>query len=181
MFGLRRHDEAAGRAAGQRGNRDMASYGSRSLGEIIGLVKRADLGFIGEQNVDMTVDQVAERRAMPSDAERVGKAERQLAARGMGYGRRLAKCFLRVRRVEEIAFEISNPGGSDDLGVDVGGSEIDAGAEIGVHCLLTVGGDEDQAARRAWPCGGRCGIETHADRGEVVAEYLPQKVVAYLA
>src|ERR1700719_3606657 len=48
MLGSGRQDYAASRAAGQRGDRDMPTHGSRSGAEIIRLVERADLGLVGE-------------------------------------------------------------------------------------------------------------------------------------
>ena len=52
---------------------------------------------------------------------------------------------------------------------------------MGVHRPLPVGGDEDQAARGAGAARRRLGIEAHADRGDIVPEDLPEKVVAHLA
>ncbi len=66
-------DDAAGGAAGQGRDRDMAAHCRGRCGKIRGLVKRADLDLVGEQDVDMTVDEIAKRRAMALDAERVGQ------------------------------------------------------------------------------------------------------------
>ena len=72
MLGSGRQYHAARRAARQGGDRDMPAHRCRCRGEVVRLVKRADFGLVGEENVDMPVDQVAERRPMPPDAKRVG-------------------------------------------------------------------------------------------------------------
>ena len=46
--------------------------------EIVGLVQRADLGLVGEQDIDLARHQLAERGAVAVDAERVGQAQRDL-------------------------------------------------------------------------------------------------------
>ena len=149
--------------------------------EIVRLVQRADFGLVGEENVDMTVDEAAKRGAMPPDAERVGKAQRHLASRRMGGRRGFAKGLLRERRVEQIAFEVCDLRRGDHVGVDVGGPELDAGAEIGVHRALPVGRHEDQTARRARTGGGGRRVEAHPGRGNVMAIHLSEEVVSHLA
>ena len=72
MLGCPSQNDAASRAAGQRGDRDVPAHCSRSCAEIRRLVKRADFGLIGEENVDMPVDQIAERWPVPPHAKRVG-------------------------------------------------------------------------------------------------------------
>jgi hypothetical protein len=52
--------------------------------EIVDLVERADLGLVGEQDVDVVLEQLQERGAMPIDAERIGQRERDLASRAVG-------------------------------------------------------------------------------------------------
>src|SRR6516164_5006474 len=118
--------------------------------EIVGFIERADLGLVSEQNVDMAIDEIAKRCEVPLYAERVGKAECHLAARGMGNSGRFAEGVLCLRRVEKIALKIGDSSSSHNLRVDVIGPEIDTGAEIGVHRSLAVGGHENQTAR-----GGR--------------------------
>ena len=91
-----------------------------------------------------------------------------------------AEGFLGQGRVEQIAFEIGDPGGSNHVRIDIGGPELDAGAEIGAHRPLSVGGDEDQATRRAGTVGHRRCLEPHPDRGNVVPKHLAEEVVAHL-
>ena len=57
---------------------------ARGRGEVGGLVERADLGLVGEEDVDVAVDELAKGRAVAPDAERVGEAERHLAPGGVG-------------------------------------------------------------------------------------------------
>ena len=155
-------DDAALCAAGQRGDRDMAAHGGGGGGEVRGLVERADLDLVGEQDVDVAGDKVAEVGAMTLDAERVGERQRHLGAGGVGDRGGLAKRLLRQRRVKQIAFEIGDLGGADEAGVDVVRPELDAGAEIGVHRALAVRGDKDQAARGGGAARRRGRVEPHA-------------------
>src|SRR5690242_13903594 len=60
-------DNAALFAAGQRGDRDMAAHRLRRR-EVVGLVQRADLGLIGEQDIDLALDKLAEGGPMAADA-----------------------------------------------------------------------------------------------------------------
>ena len=99
----------------------------------------------------------------------------------MGDRGRLAERLLSQRRVEEIALEVGDLRRRDDLGIDVGGAEIGAGSEIGVHRPLPVRGHQDQAARRTGAAGRRGGVEAHPDRRDVVAVDIPEKIVAHLA
>ena len=62
-------------------------------------------------------------------------------------------------------------------GIDVLRAELHAGAEIGLHGALRIGGHEDETARGGRPgCRGRCG-EMHAEALDVVAED-PAELVA---
>src|SRR6516162_11208219 len=66
-LGAWRQDHAARRAPGQGGDRDMPAHGGRGSSEVSRLIERADLGFVGEEDVDFAVDEIAKRRAMPPD------------------------------------------------------------------------------------------------------------------
>src|SRR5438105_9036418 len=52
-------DHAAGGAAGQRRGLDMVANRLGGGDEVAGLIKRADLGLVGEQDVDLAGDQLA--------------------------------------------------------------------------------------------------------------------------
>src|SRR5271170_3749530 len=97
----------------------------------------------------MSVDELAKRRAVALDAERVGQRQRDLMPGGVGDRGGLAKRSLCQWRVEQITFEIGHLSRAEDVGVDVVGSERHASAEIGVQSALTVGRNQDQAARGA--------------------------------
>src|SRR5262249_39262404 len=114
MLGTRSQYHAAGSAPRQGRYRDVAAHRGGRRREIIRLVKRADLGFVGDEDSDIAVDEIAKGRAMPPDAERVGKAQRHLAPGGMSDRGGFAEGFLRLRRVEKEAFEIGDLGGRDD-------------------------------------------------------------------
>src|ERR1700738_4891190 len=80
MLGAVRQDHAPCRTPGQGGDRDVATYGCRGGGEVGGLVERADLRLVGEEDVDLPLDEAAKRLAVTPDAERVGEAQRHLAS-----------------------------------------------------------------------------------------------------
>src|SRR5690606_16459935 len=129
------HDRAL-LAARQR--RDGALPARRLEGrvEILDLPERAELDLVREQDVDMFADQLAELRPMAADAERVGEAERHLAPGLMGDRSRLAEGLLGARRVPQIALQIGDLGARDQGGIDVFRSQLDAGAEMGLHRAL---------------------------------------------
>ena len=56
--------------------------------------------------------------------------------------------FLGARRIPQVAFEIRYLRVRHHIGLDVLGSELDTGAEIGVHRALAIGRDEDHRPRR---------------------------------
>ena len=58
----------------------------------------------------------------------------------------MTNACLAPRLVPQIAFEVGDLGAGDQLAVDVLRTQLGAGAEIGVHRPLRVGGDDDQAA-----------------------------------
>src|SRR5213075_2866276 len=59
VYAVAGHDYAARLAAGQGRDRDMTAHRIRRLGEFLGLVKRTDLGLVGEQDIDLALDQLA--------------------------------------------------------------------------------------------------------------------------
>src|SRR5215472_14856841 len=180
VLGVRRQYHAPGRATGQSGDRDMTTNRRCGRAKIIRLVQRADFGFVGEQNVDMPIDEVAECRPVPSNAKRIGKAQRHLPPRGMGNGGRFAEGFLCQRRVEKVTFEVGYPGGGDQVDVNIGRPELGTGTKIGVHRALPVGCYENETTCGARTDGcGRC-FETHPDSSDVVPKYLAEKVVVHL-
>ena len=77
---------------------------------------------------------------------------------------------MRVRPVEEVAFEIDDAGGLDERGIDVAGAELRAYAEEGVHGPLPVKRHEDQRARGRSTAGRGGRIEGDAGGADVVAE-----------
>src|SRR5262245_27683850 len=69
MLGVGCHDYAAGRAAGQCGYRDMAANRGGRRGEVVGFAERANLDFVGEQDVDMSGDEIEKLPAVAPDTE----------------------------------------------------------------------------------------------------------------
>src|SRR3546814_10995842 len=64
------------------------------------LPERADLRLVGEEDVDMVLDQLAKGGTMAIDAERVGERQRHLAAGLAGDRRGLEERLLGQRRVQ---------------------------------------------------------------------------------
>jgi len=159
----------------------MAAHRPRRCHEVVSLVQRADLRLVGEQDIDLALDQFAEDGPMPPDTERVGEAQRDTAPGCMCNCRGPAEGGLRLRRVEQIAFEIGDLGRRDQRLLDLVRPELDAGAEIGAHRALPVGGHHDQAARGRRPRGRGRRLELDADRPQVVAKDRAELVVAHLA
>ena len=139
----------------------------------VGLVERGDLRLVGEQDVDAGADQLQELGAVPVDAERIGEAERHLPP---GLGRdlgRLAERRLGLGPVEQVALEIDDARGADQLGIDLAAAELRADAQEGVHGALAVGRHQDQAAPgRLAALRGRGRLEGHAGGADVVPEDL---------
>ena len=94
----------------------------------------------------------------------------------------MTKRVLGRRGIEQIAFKIGDRGAGDQRRIDVGGRKSDAGAEVGGHGALRVGGDQDQTTRggnRA--TGERCRGEKYAGGLDVMAEYAAELIVSDLA
>src|SRR5207248_1429077 len=89
-------NDAARSAAGQGGDRDMAAHRRCRRIEILGLIQRADLVLVGEQDIDLARHQLAEGGAVAVDAERIGQAQRDLPPGPMGNRRRGAERRLRA-------------------------------------------------------------------------------------
>jgi hypothetical protein len=59
----------------EHGDLAAPAYGALGLCEVLDLVERADLLLVGEQDVDVVLDELAEFVAVTLDAERVRKRE----------------------------------------------------------------------------------------------------------
>ena len=145
------------------------------------LVEAGDFRLVGEQNVHMARDQIAERLAMAAHAERIRQRQRHLAARPVRRRRRAPERHLRRGRIEQIAFQIGHRRGGDQFLVHIRFPEGHAGPEIGVHRPLPVGRDQDQASRGGCAAGQPRRGEMHPLRAHVVREHLAKLVVRDLA
>src|SRR4051812_31721933 len=94
---------------------------------------------------------------------------------------RLAEGLLGLRAIPEITLEIGHPRRLDLLGRNVIGTKLDASAKIGLHGALTVGSDENQAARGWRAAAGRRGGEGHAGGADIVAEHAAELIGANFA
>jgi hypothetical protein len=79
----------------------------------------------------------------------------------------------------QVTLEERDLGGGHDGGVDVVGTELAGGSEVGAHGALGVGRDQDQAPAGGRPLGGRPPLEGDADGPDVVGEDRAELVVAH--
>jgi hypothetical protein len=89
-----------------------------------------------------------------------------------------AESFLCSRRIPQITLEIEDGGVADQGLVDIGGSQILAGAEEGVHRALAIGCHQHVASGGRGPFGRGCRIEMHADGADIMREG-PARFVAF--
>jgi puromycin-sensitive aminopeptidase len=157
---------------------------SGGLVEIIHLVERADLGLVGEEDVDVPLDELEELHPMAVDAESVGQRKRHRGGR-IGRGRHHgAEGVLRVGFVPEIPLDVNDPGGRDDRQIDIVRVQLARHTERRVHRALRIGRDADQTASRArlsGGTGGRCVVERDTSGADVMPEDLAEFVVGDLA
>ena len=78
--------------------------------EIVGLVERADLCLVGEQDVDIAGDQTKELITMSIDAEAVGEGERDSRPCLTGGGNGGPDDVLGTRIVPEVSLDIEHLG-----------------------------------------------------------------------
>ena len=78
--------------------------------EFVALIEAANLRLVGEQDIDLGGDQVAEGGAVPVHAERIGERQRHPPPGRMRRRRRLPERALGGRRVEQITFQVGNGG-----------------------------------------------------------------------
>ena len=114
-------DGAAVGAPGEGGEGDVGAGAFGGGLELVLLVEAADLGLVGEQDVDVVADQGAEGVAVAADAEGVGERERDLAAGLVGDGGGAGEGLLGFRRVEQVALEIGDGAVADGGFVEVVG------------------------------------------------------------
>ena len=178
---LARQDDGTPRAAGQCRDLAMAAGRLQRLVEARHLPEGAQISAsLAKRMSTWSRTRSRNSAAVAFDAEGIRQAERHLAAGVMGDLGRLEEGRLGRRRIPEIALEVGHLGADPTL-VDILGPQLDAGAEIGIHGALRVGGDEDQAARGRGIGGGDGGLEGDAIGPDVVAEDAAQLVVADLA
>ena len=80
---------------------------------------------------------------MTINHEPVRKAKSNFTAASPSEARRLGEGFPGPGGIEEIAFQIDDLGAFDEVGIDIRGGQLDAGAEIGAHRSLAIGCDID--------------------------------------
>ena len=168
---------------GQAGHRHMPDDVGDGDVELRGLVQRADLGFVGEEDVDIAGDQVEELGSMAIHAEAVGEGEGHPRARRMRSTDGGADDVLGAGIVPEIALDVEHLRRCDERRIDVDGSQRGGDAEIGVHGALRVWGDEDETTGRAGGGFGtseRLDVERHPCGPDVMGEDRTEFVVGDL-
>ena len=175
------HQDGALGAPGQRGQLAVPAHVRQRRVEVAHLVERADLELVREEDVDVVLDQVEEGGAVPLHAERVGEGERHLASRLVRDRGRGAEGLLRLGGIEEVTLEVEDPAARDQARVHVRRPEPHRRSEEGAHGALGVRGHQDEAASGGGPAGGPRGVVADAGRPQVVAEDLPELIVAHLA
>ena len=175
------NDHRAFGAARQAGNLASAAHCLDRFIKACGLIQRDDFVLIGEQDIDVVVDQIREGSAVPVDAETVGQGDRDLAIRRMRHLGRVHEGGFRFRRIEQIAFHIDDRRCTHLCVVNVGGGQRSRRPQCGAHGALRIRRDQDQAPPRprAVRCRRRC--EGDADRIQIVPEHLAEIIVAHLA
>ena len=93
----------------------------------------------------------------------------------------LTRCVFRLRRIPEIAFEISDRGGGDRRLVDVFRVQFLGRAKKRIHRALAIRRHHDVAARGRGTAGGRLSVETDPRGSNVMGEGAAQLVVLDLA
>ena len=177
---LARNHRALG-ASRKRGDSAVRPRRSERRVEIAHLVERHRLVFVREEDIDVVRHQIAQLRPVAVDAEGVGEREADPPACRMGDSERLAESGLGRRRVPEIALHVEEAGAGDEVRVDVGRPELDAGAEKGRHRALGVRRHEDQAARGRGTVRSRRGGKADTRGLDIAAKHRTRRVVPHLA
>jgi nitrate/nitrite transport system ATP-binding protein len=102
-------DHRAPLGAGQACDGAVAAHAPRRLLEVVDLVQRADLGLVGEEDVDAVLDELEELEAVAVDAERVGERERHGGPRLAGGVHGDADRLLGHRCVPEVPLGVDDP------------------------------------------------------------------------
>ena len=175
-------DHVALGAAGQRGDLHMAPYRGGGDGEIRGLIQRADLVPVGEQDVDLAADQI-EEIGTGGGRRKTGRKGSAPPASAGGMGERAARrnASLAPRLIEQVAFEVDDPGGLATAGSMSWSSRSTRSAEKRAHRALPVRGHQMRQRAVPGPARRRRRHKADPDRRHVVAKHPAQCVVAHLA
>ena len=156
------HDHRAVLGAGDHDDLRAPAHRAHGLREVAGLGQREDLLLVGEEHVNVVLDERAELLEMALDAERVGERQGDPPARAVRGGHRHAEGVLGAGLVPEVALEVRHGAAGDQLGVDVLGAQLHGRAEVGGHRAVRVRGHQDQAQRGRRPVGRDGGVEVDA-------------------
>ena len=179
----------ARRAPGERGQDPGLLDGTQGVVEAGRAEQQGDLVLVGEQDVDVTVEQLEELALVALHAERVGDAQGHEGVRRVGHLDGTAHGGYGRTQVPQIALEVDHLGPGDEGLVEVLRSQGRRHAQVGRHGPFPVLGDIDQASSRGPVVGGvtaggldaEVRPEHDAGGGDVVQEDLSELVGGHLA
>ena len=146
-----------------------------------GLIEADDLGFVGKQDVDVVLHQVAEAVAVAIHAEGIREAQGHFTAIGFDLRGRRHKGAFGFFGIPEVALEVEHLGPAHHRQIDVIGIEMHRRPQERVHGALGIRGDEDHAAGcRGTALHGR-GVEQATSGAQIVGKDAAQLVVAHAA
>src|SRR4029453_11652521 len=101
-------DDGALLATGKRRDLAVLSHVLKRIVEVLDLIERQDLAFVGKQYVHVVLDELEELLAESRDTERVRECERDLDAGFLRLERGLAHGVLGTWLVPEVALEVED-------------------------------------------------------------------------
>ncbi len=131
-------DHAALRPPGDGGEHPGLGQGADGRVEARGAEEQHDLVLVGEEDLEVAVEQLEELVAVVLDAERVGQAQRHRRVVAMGDLDGLAHGRLGRGLLPEVALEVGDLGRGQVALVKVDGPEVGGHAEVGGHGALGV-------------------------------------------
>ena len=173
------HDHRAFLAARERRDLTRVVHPLQRVVEMVHLVERGDLHLVGEEHIDLVVDELEELATVSVDAEAVRQRERDAVAGVVGNACRFTEGLAGGSLVPQVPLEVEHLGTRDEVVVDVVRAELGRRAEKRAHGAVGVGGDHHEAASGRRAAGDGEGLELDAGRTDIVTEHPPELVVAH--
>ena len=176
-----RNDDRSLFAARESGDFAVRAHARHHLVKLLGLVERENLVLVGEQDVDVMLDQFEKLIAEAGDTESVRQRQRHLDPGLVRRDSGIAHGRFGTWLIPEIALEVHHLRRGDAVHVEILRPKLGRRAEKGLHRALGVWRDEDQASRRRHPLHQRCGVVGDTSRADIVAEDLTELIGRNLA